>query len=153
MWTSFIGWQSSCGAHSVFLPGTPLSRVRTQWVSVWVWVSWTTQEMERPRRREEGLADHLYASHENCFLELPQRRLCIIHGLTLAFLFPLTPGTQQETSEVTIREGSDGSPAGAEGQWNGPAERRGRSCHSVWSGQTGKECYAGIKHKLNKCKQ
>ncbi len=142
-------WQSSWGAHGVFLTGTRVSRVRTQWVSVWVWVSWTTLEMERARRREAGLADHLYASHENYFLDLPQKQILFYSWFNLAFLFPLTPGTQQEASEVPFGKVPNGSPAGAQGQWNGPAERRGQSCHSVWSGQTGKERYAGITHREN----
>ncbi len=79
--------------------------------------------MERARRREAGLADHLYASHENYFLDLPQKQIRFYSWFNLAFLFPLTPGTQQEASEVPFGKSQMGVSGGRKA--NGMAQQNG----------------------------
>lgn len=122
----FISWHRCSdfmwSLWCVFLTGTPVSRVRTQWVSVWAWVSWTTLEMERTRRREEGLADHRYASHENCFLDLPQKK-SIIHGLTWHLYSPWLQAPNKKPRKSPSEKGLMGPPRGRKA--NGMAQQNG----------------------------
>lgn len=116
----------------------------SQYEHEWAGRPWRWKDQEEERKACQTTC----MPHTKAVFLTYHRKIYIFSILcNLAFLFPLTPGTQQEASEVTIRKGLNGSPAGAEGQWNGSAEWRGGSRYSVWSGQTGKERDAGIKLK------
>lgn len=81
-----------------------------------------TLEMERTRRREEGLADHRYASHENFFLDLPQNK-SVIYGLAWYFYSPWPQAPNKKPRKSPSEKGLMGPPRGRKA--NGMAQQNG----------------------------